>query len=46
MIATLQYQACTSPACESAVLAELATGVGQNRIDDELVIKVSECLCV
>ena len=46
MIATLQYQACTSPVCEPAVLAELATGVGQNRIDDELVIKVSKSLCV
>ena len=26
MITTLQYQACVSPVCEAAVLAELATG--------------------
>ena len=37
---TLQYQACVSPVCETAVLAELVTAVGNNFIDEELVSKV------
>ena len=40
MIATLQHQACTFPACEPAVLNELLTAVGHGYIDTELVSKV------
>ena len=46
MITTLQYQACTSPVCEVAVLNELATAVGHGFIDDELVSKVCTCIYV
>ena len=45
MVTTLQYQACVSPVCEAAVLAELVTAVGQDLIDEELVSKVREGGC-
>lgn len=40
LITTLQYQACVSPVCESAVLSELIVDVGRDFMDEELVSKV------
>ena len=39
MIATLQYQACSSPSCERSAVADLVQGVGDG-IDDQLVSQV------